>query len=78
MNKDGWFFVKVDGEFFSGDKDLIWVIGECQLRIKEVDRGLFECVRIVDDVSGEILFEHHMSGEEYGSLEELEEDWKEF
>jgi len=77
-----WFFVQVDDEYTRGDDDLRFIVREMLPFLRDLDKGTAECVRLVDDATGEILFEQHSNGNAYGRpLEELQsmvDGWEEF
>ncbi len=69
---DNWFFIRVDGEDVFGDASLFVIATKVKKEIDLVVEGIAECVRVVNDTTGEILFALHTSGETF-----CREDFKE-
>ena len=74
---DKWFFIRVDGEDVFGDASLFVIADKVEKEIDLVVGGLAECVRIVNDTTGEILFALHTSGERFcrRDVKEIEHLW---
>jgi hypothetical protein len=63
--------VQVDDDVVSGDSDFDRIALQVEREQILISKGLAECVRLIDDATGEILFEVHSNGDIWGDMEEV-------